>query len=219
MKRWQEKIRPPTKIRKNARENLIAHFNKLTVRDDLRAWIQVEVRWLLISASLPSLSVKIPPPEFKEWDAEAAASIKQFGKLATKLGQCLRAMPPSARAALFEKGPTVLGYSVLGLEEVFYKKLVEAAGQISSRPAEGGRPVRWGSLVAEDMTRRTAGIYELLTGKRAGPGSNRSDAAEDGQRNEFENLLSKVFTNLGIDASAEVQAKKLRTGEKTKDKQ
>ena len=67
--------------------------------------------------------------------------------------------------------------------------------------------------VAGDVARRTARAYELLTGKRATPGGNRvSD-----ERNEFERLLQKVYANLGIEASAEVHARKL-VREKTKPK-
>jgi hypothetical protein len=39
-------------MKPNARENLIRHFSALTVRENLRFWIDMEVRWLIISAKI-----------------------------------------------------------------------------------------------------------------------------------------------------------------------
>ena len=175
----------------------------------------MEVRWLLLSVSYAHLSRHTPPPEFTEWNAESVASVKQFGALASKMAVCLHRMPPGAWMALFQRGPA-LGHAVLGLEKGFYEKLAKGAERAGSRALKkpkGGRPIKWTHHVAGDVARRTARAYELLTGKRATPGGNRvSD-----ERNEFERLLQKVYANLGIEASAEVHARKL-VREKTKPK-
>jgi hypothetical protein len=97
----------------------------------------------------------------------------------------------------------------LGTEARFYERLADVGERAAKRPPiniRGGRPQEPITIVADYLANRIAEDYELLTGKRATAGT--SDRVFD-ERNEFEQLLGEVYANLGIAASAEVQARKL----------
>jgi len=205
--------RPVVQVRPEARQNLIRHFSELPVRDELRFWIDIEVDSLL---ELAGTWQKVPPIPEGKWNAEARRSVKQFEALARKLHDHCRSMPFAAWRALFNKAE--LGYSALGVEPAFYKRLAEVAGEVAKQPSEnskGGRPEGPITPIAEYVANRIAQDYELLTGRRAAPGTR--DRVED-QRNDFERLLEKVYANLGIEASAEVQARKLPSAKRQTEK-
>jgi hypothetical protein len=197
--------RPVVKVKAAARQNLIRHFNDLPVREELRFWINIEVDSLL---ELVSYWEKRPPIPEGKWNAKAQKSVKQFGGLARKLHKHCVSLPQEAWRALFNKGPE-LGYSALGLQAAFYKRLAEVADEVARhtpKNSKGGRPKELITPIAEYVADRIAEDFELLTGRRATAGT--SSRIEE-HRNDFERLLGKVYANLGIEASAEVQAKKL----------
>jgi hypothetical protein len=218
MKPWQKRLVPVVRVRPDARKNLLTHFNKLPMREGLRFWIPIEVDSLIeLAGAQETIS---PPLTDADWDAEAREALRRIGKQAQRLDKCFQSLPPVAfREVLKEVAPAT--GTPLWLGPFFFKKLAEAMlGLASNRPPanpKGGRPSNPSDSVAAYYAKRIAEDYELLTGKCAAPGSDRK-LEESGRRNEFERLLEKVYTNLGIDASAEVQARKLKAREKTKSK-
>ena len=204
---------PVLVMKQDTRENLIRHFSALTVKENLRFWIDMEVRWLIISAKMYLLLG--PPFSDSEWSAGAKESLRRFSQLARKMGECIDSMPHAAWEALF-KQVAPKARTPLFLSRGFFPLLAEEALALTKCPAanpKGGRYRKPASYLAITVAERTASAYTLLTGKPARPGT--ADRVEGALRNEFEGLLSKVYANLGIDASAEVQARQLRDREKT----
>ena len=85
------------------------------------------------------------------------------------------------------------------------------AGAVKAIPPK--RAINSGSL-AKDIAHHAAGHFEFFTGRKAAPGRDRITR----KPNAFEEFLAAVFDALGVEASAEFEAKKLRSREKTKQK-
>jgi hypothetical protein len=190
---------PILRVRQDARENLIRHFNTLPVREGLRFWIDTEVRWLIVSAKM--YLVFGPFMSDSEWFTGAKESLERFGKLALKMAECIDSMPHSAWEGLLRQVAPKVG-TPLFLSKGFFPLLAEMTLALAKRPAanpKGGRHHKPTGYLAMMVAERTASVYTLLTGKPARPGT--ADRTEGTLRNEFERLLEKVYANLGIDAS------------------
>ena len=120
------------RVRQDARENLIRHFNRLRVREGLRFWIDTEVRWLIVSAKM--YLVFGPFMSDSEWFTGAKESLERFGKLGLKMGECIDSMPHSAWEGLLRQVAPKVG-TPLFLSKGFFPLLAEMTLALAKRPA------------------------------------------------------------------------------------
>jgi hypothetical protein len=130
---------PVLDMKQDARENLIRHFSALTVKEGLRFWIDMEVRWLIVSAKMYLLLG--PPFSDSEWSAGAKESLRRFSQLARKMGECIDSMPHAAWEVLFKQVAPKARTSLF-LSRGFFPLLAEEALALTKCPAtnpKGGR--------------------------------------------------------------------------------
>lgn len=138
--------------------------------------------------------------------ARAQKSIDRFVASAERLLASFHAMPRNSVEAIMAEAGAPL--SVLGLALNIVLPGAKRASQRIGKFSGAGRPT---NDLARDVAENVAKSFEFFTGKKAAPGRNRIN----GEPNEFEKLLSSVYSALNIVASAEDQAKDLRRREKT----
>ena len=114
-------------------------------------------------------------------------------------------MSSSAPAALI-----LLDLAVRGSFRILGEQSGKAAKKDAAK-SKGGRPQKPETENAQRVAQWAADFYTLLTGKAATPGSDRITE----ERSEFERFLGNVYDALGINASAEVQARSRRAREKS----
>ena len=137
--------------------------------------------------------------------------LQRIDRQSQQLIECIEQLPPNTfdaiRIALCTRplGEPVLELPLDKLQLPPRSRLVADLKQLHEACSRALRRRRPGNRLASEVTNVTAFYYMSLTGKTAAPGVN----SYTEQRSEFECLLTDIFDVLGIDASAERQAKNL----------
>ena len=131
---------------------------------------------------------------------KSEAELRKLGKLATELAEHIQAMRQPAIAALFAEGYNPFNVAASALDLAEGARM--AFGYVDQSDNATGRPKK---LAARDLTDFLASVYTHRTG--AAPTLTTSIGRGHAVSGPWHDFLTAVFSALGIDASAEAQAR------------